>query len=105
MPPSNACCVWGTISYLSPEIYTCSLTCFENSQVSWFLAYIHFCFFIVVVVVVVLHQWTPLHVGAERGRCEKILGYLVKQGGNIDTKDNIGVRTYVNVLMAVELYW
>ena len=40
----------------------------------------------------IIHQWTPLHVAAERGRCEKILGDLVDKGGDINTKDNKGVN-------------
>ena len=55
---------------------------------------------LLIVVVFVFHQWTPLHVGAQRGRCEKVLGYLVKHGANLDTKDNNGVRTYVNILVS-----
>lgn len=55
---------------------------------------------LLIVVVFVLLQWTPLHVGAQRGRCEKILGYLVEHGANLDTKDNNGVRTYVNILVS-----
>ena len=47
---------------------------------------------LLIVVVFVLHQWTPLHVGAQKGRCEKILGYLLEHGANLDTKDNNGVR-------------
>ena len=42
---------------------------------------------------VFLHQMTPFHVAAERGRCEEILGYLIDKGGdksmNITDEDGV----------------
>ena len=43
-----------------------------------------------------LHQMTPLHVAAERGRCE-ILGHLIDKGGDtvINITDEDGVSTII----------
>ena len=41
----------------------------------------------------VLHQRTPLHLAAEQGRFENILGYLLDKGADINIKDNDGVNT------------
>jgi len=38
------------------------------------------------------HQWTPLHVAAERG-CMNVLEYLVNEGADIHIKDRNGVCT------------
>ena len=46
------------------------------------------------------HQMTPFHAAAERGRCEKILGHLIAEGGDtcINIKDEDGVSyMYVKV--------
>ena len=44
-----------------------------------------------------LHQWTPLHVAADKGRCEYILGYLVDNGADINIEDNKGVNRLLRV--------
>ena len=39
---------------------------------------------------------TPLHVAAERGRCEEILGHLIAKGGDtINIKDEDGVSALI----------
>ena len=43
----------------------------------------------------VLHQRAPLHLAAEKGRFENILGYLIDQGAGINIKDNEGVKIHV----------
>ena len=42
-----------------------------------------------------LHQMTPFHAAAERGRCEQILGCLIAKGGKecINIKAEDGVST------------
>ena len=35
-------------------------------------------------------------MAAERCRCEKILGYLVEKGADINIKDNKGVNTIID---------
>ena len=42
-----------------------------------------------------LHQMTPFHIAAERGRCANILGYLIDNGDvtSINIKDKDGVST------------
>ena len=37
---------------------------------------------------------TLMHVAAERGRCEKIMGGLVSKGLDIDIRNSNGVRKY-----------
>ena len=44
-------------------------------------------------VIFVLHQRTPLHMAAAKGRFENILGYLVKKGAGINIKDKDEVYT------------
>ena len=41
---------------------------------------------------------TTLHLAAERGRCEEILGYLIAKGGvtSINITDEEGVSTVYN---------
>ena len=39
----------------------------------------------------VLHQRTPSHLAAEKGRFENTLKYLVDKGAHINIKDNDGV--------------
>ena len=39
----------------------------------------------------VLHQRTPSHMAAEKGRFENTLKYLVDKGAHINIKDNNGV--------------
>lgn len=41
---------------------------------------------------------TALHLAAERGRCEEILGYLITKGGitSINITDEEGVSTVYN---------
>ena len=40
-----------------------------------------------------LHQMTPFHAAAEKGRCEKVLGLLIDKGGDtcFNIKDEDGV--------------
>ena len=40
---------------------------------------------------------TPFHAAAERGRCEKVLGLLIGEGGDtfINIKDEDGVSTII----------
>ena len=45
----------------------------------------------------VLHQQTPLHMAAKKGRFENILGYLIGKGANINIKDNDGVKIHVTI--------
>ena len=44
-----------------------------------------------------LHQMTPFHAAAERGRCEKVLGLLIAKGGDtcINIKDEDGVSAII----------
>ena len=37
---------------------------------------------------------TPLHVAAEKGHFEEIVGYLVDKGAMINAKDNKGVSLH-----------
>jgi len=37
---------------------------------------------------------TPLHVAAEKGHFEEIVGYLLEKGTTIDVKDNKGVSLH-----------
>ena len=37
-------------------------------------------------------QLTPLHMAAQKGRCEHILGYFVGKGADVNIKDNNGVN-------------
>ena len=37
---------------------------------------------------------TPLHVAAEKGHFEEIVGYLVDKGTNINVEDNDGVSLH-----------
>ena len=58
----------------------CTITCLKVSQLLlWLLS---------------VHQWTPLHVAAERCRCEQILGYLVEKEADINIQDNKGVNIF-----------
>lgn len=58
----------------------CTITCMKVSQlVLWLLS---------------VHQWAPLHVAAERCRCEQILGYLVEKEADINIQDNKGVNIF-----------
>ena len=43
---------------------------------------------------------TPLHVAAEKGRF-KIVECLVKEGADINTKDNAGVGIFMTILLTV----
>ena len=47
-----------------------------------------------------LHQMTPLHVAAEKGRF-KVVECLVKEGADINTKDNAGVGIFMTILLTV----
>ena len=49
-----------------------------------------------------LHQMTPFHVAAEKGRCEAIMGHLLRKGGNINIKDDDGVIVSQNTLLRVD---
>ena len=44
-----------------------------------------------------LDQRTPLHLAAEKGRFENILGYLLGKGAGINIKDNEGVTIHVTI--------
>ena len=57
-------------------------------------AYTHALKSVITFVVPLLHQLTPLHMAAKKGRCESILVYLVDNGADINIKDNNGVNTY-----------
>ena len=41
-----------------------------------------------------LHKVTPLHVAAEKGHFEKIVGYLLQNGTTINVKDSNGVSLH-----------
>ena len=57
-----------------------TITCLIHSHLHlWFLS---------------LHQLTPLHMAAKKGRCEQILGYLVGKEADINIKDKNGVNIY-----------